>query len=63
MPGNIWEVKATVGQQVKRGDVLLVLEAMKMENEIVAPSEGTVASIHVNKGDAVDTGALLVSLN
>ena len=56
-------MKATVGQQVKRGDVLLVLEAMKMENEIVAPSEGTVASIHVNKGDAVDTGALLVSLN
>ncbi|HHY52166.1 MAG TPA: biotin/lipoyl-binding protein [Clostridiales bacterium] len=63
MPGNIWEVKTTIGQKVKRGDVLLILEAMKMENEIVAPSEGTVASIHVNKGDSVDTGALLVSLN
>ncbi len=63
MPGNIWEIKAAAGQKVARGDVLLILEAMKMENEITAPGDGTVAAIHVNKGDAVDTGALLVSLN
>lgn len=63
MPGNIWDVKVSAGQAVKAGDVLLILEAMKMENEIVAPSDGTVCGIHVNKGDAVETGALLVSIN
>ena len=63
MPGNIWEVRCSVGQVVNRGDVLVILEAMKMENEIVAPEAGTVASIHVAKGDTVETGALLISLS
>jgi biotin carboxyl carrier protein len=63
MPGNILDVKVSVGQTVALGDVLVVLEAMKMENDIVAPQAGTIAGIHVTKGDTVDTGALLVSLN
>jgi len=63
MPGSIWELKSTVGQVVKAGDVLLILEAMKMENEIVAPQDGTVSAIHVNKSDTVDTGTLLVSMD
>ena len=63
MPGNIWDVRCSVGQSVAKGDVLVVLEAMKMQNEIVAPSEGKVAGIHVSKGATVDTGALMVSLN
>lgn len=63
MPGNILDIKCSVGQQVAAGDVVVVLEAMKMENDIVAPSAGTVAAIHVGKGDTVDTGALLVSLS
>lgn len=63
MPGNILDIAVKPGQQVAAGDVLLVLEAMKMENDIVAPQAGTVAGIHVNKGDSVDTGALLISLN
>lgn len=63
MPGNILDIRCSVGQQVNSGDVLVVLEAMKMENDIVAPSAGTVAGIHVGKGDAVDTGALLISLS
>ena len=63
MPGSIWEVKVTAGQQVNMGDTLLVLEAMKMENAIPAPAAGTIASVHVAKGDAVDTGALLVTMD
>ena len=63
MPGGIWEVKAVVGAAYKAGDTLIVLEAMKMENDIVAPVDGTVTAIHVNKGDSVDTGSLLVSMN
>lgn len=63
MPGNILDIKVSVGQQVAHGDVLVVLEAMKMENDIVAPGAGTVAGIHVNKGDTVDTGSLLVSMS
>lgn len=62
MPGTIWEVVATVGQAVKEGDVLLILEAMKMENEIMAPYAGTVESISVAKGAAVNTGDVLVTL-
>lgn len=63
MPGKILGVKASAGQSVKKGDVLIVLEAMKMENEIVAPSDGTVASINVAAGDSVDAGATLATLN
>jgi biotin carboxyl carrier protein len=63
MPGKIIAVKANVGQTVKRGDVLLILEAMKMENEIVAPENGTVASINVAAGDMVESSTLLATLN
>lgn len=63
MPGTIIDVKVKAGQAVKSGDVLVILEAMKMENEIKAPHDATVASVAVNKGESVDTGSLLVSLN
>ena len=63
MPGKVLSVKAAVGQAVKKGDVLLVLEAMKMENEIVAPQDGTVASIQVSAGQSVEAGDVLASLN
>ncbi|MBU5676275.1 biotin/lipoyl-binding protein [Alkaliphilus sp. MSJ-5] len=62
MPGNIWKIEVKEGQQVKSGDVLLILEAMKMENEIMAPADGVVASIHVAEGAAVNGGDILVSL-
>ncbi|MGX8711837.1 MAG: biotin/lipoyl-containing protein [bacterium] len=62
MPGTIVSVNVTPGQAVKKGDVLLVLEAMKMENEIMAPHDAAVAAVHVNKGDSVDSGTPLVSL-
>ena len=63
MPGNILDVKVSAGQAVQAGDVLVILEAMKMENEIVAPQDGTVASVSVKKGDTVNSGDLLVSMN
>jgi biotin carboxyl carrier protein len=63
MPGNILDVKVKKGDSVKSGDILVILEAMKMENEIVAPADGTVAAINVNKGDTVNSGDVLVSLN
>ena len=63
MPGNILDVKVAAGASVKAGDVLVILEAMKMENEIVAPQDGTVASVNVNKGDTVNSGDTLVSMN
>ena len=63
MPGNILDVKVKAGDSVKAGDVLAILEAMKMENEIVAPQDGTVASVNVNKGDTVNSGDTLVSMN
>ena len=62
MPGTIISVNVSDGQSVKKGDVLVVLEAMKMENEIKAPSDGTVTSVLVGKGESVDTGAALVTL-
>ena len=63
MPGTINAVKVSAGQAVKKGDVLVILEAMKMENEIMAPCDGTVASVNVSQGATVNTGDLLVSLN
>ena len=60
MPGNILKVNVTAGQAVKSGDVLCILEAMKMENEIRAPKDGTVTQVLVSKGNTVDTGAPLV---
>ncbi len=63
MPGNILAVKATVGQAVKKGDPVLILEAMKMENEVVAPSDGTIASINVAVGDSVESGDILATMN
>ena len=60
MPGNILKVNVTAGQAVKSGTVLVVLEAMKMENEIMAPKDGTVTQVLVQKGSTVDTGAPLV---
>ncbi len=62
MPGSIVDVKVANGQAVKSGDVLVVLEAMKMMNEIKAPHDATVAAVLVNKGDSVDSGTPLVSL-
>ncbi len=63
MPGKILAIKANVGQALKKGDVVMVLEAMKMENEIVAPADGTVAGINVAVGDSVESGDTLASLN
>ena len=63
MPGTILDVKTSVGASVKSGDVLCILEAMKMENDIVAPADGTVASIAANKGDSVEAGQIIVTLN
>ena len=63
MPGNSLDVKVAAGASVKAGDVLVILEAMKMENELVAPQDGTVASVNVHKGDTVNSGDVLVSMN
>ena len=63
MPGKILDVKAQPGASVSRGDVVLILEAMKMENEVVAPQDGTIASINVNVGDMVEPGAVLATMN
>ncbi len=60
MPGSVLAVKASVGQAVKAGDVLVVLEAMKMENDITAPCDGTVKEIVVTKGTTVNTDDVLV---
>ncbi len=63
MPGKILSVKKNVGDSVSKGDTILVLEAMKMENDIVAPEDGTIASIDVNEGASVEAGAVLATLN
>ena len=63
MPGTIMSIAVKPGDSVKSGDVLCILEAMKMENEIVAPKDATVASVNVNQGQSVNSGDLLVSLS
>lgn len=62
MPGTVLEVSVKVGDTVKSGDTLVVLEAMKMENAIVAPKDAKVVAVHVTKGQSVESGAALVSL-
>ena len=62
MPGNILKINVSQGQSVKEGDTLIVLEAMKMENDVVAPRDGTVAQVVVTKGAVVETGSPLVIL-
>ena len=59
LPGNVLDVKVSAGASVKKGDILCILEAMKMENEIVAPQDGTIASVSATKGSSVNTGDLL----
>lgn len=63
MPGKILNIKVSEGQAVKFGEVVVIMEAMKMETEIVAPADGTVSKILVKAGDSVDTGTALVALN
>lgn len=63
MPGTILAVNVSNGAAVKKGDVLMVLEAMKMENEILAPNDGTVSSVNVAQGATVESGTVLCSLN
>lgn len=63
MPGKVLAVKKQVGDAVKSGDTILVLEAMKMENDIVAPKDGVIASLNVSSGDSVESGAVLASMN
>jgi len=62
MPGNILAVNVAAGDTVKKGQVLMILEAMKMENEIMCPRDGKVVSIAVNKGATVESGALLCTI-
>ncbi len=63
MPGKIVAVKANAGAAVKKGQVILVLEAMKMENDVVAPQDGTIASIDVATGASVEAGSVLATMN
>ena len=63
MPGNILDVRVKPGDSVKAGSVMMILEAMKMENEISAPQDGTIATVDVRKGDTVSSGDLLVTMN
>ena len=63
MPGTILDVKVSVGQAVKKGDVICVLEAMKMENDIPAPCDGVIASVNTQKGASVNAGDVLASIN
>lgn len=61
MPGTIMNIKAKVGDKAQKGDVIMILEAMKMENEIIAPEDGVITSIDTNEGASVDTGDILAT--
>ena len=61
--GKVFKIEAKVGQAVKKGDAVVIIEAMKMEIPVVAPEDGTVASIDVSVGDAIEAGAVLATLN
>ena len=63
VPGKVFKVEASVGQAVKTGDAIIILEAMKMEIPVVAPQDGTVASINVSVGDAIESGDVLATMN
>lgn len=63
MPGTVMDVKLKVGDKVTNGTPIVIIEAMKMENEIPATCDGTIASINVNKGDSVNTGTLIATIN
>jgi len=63
MPGTILKVNVAAGQTVKKGDVLMILEAMKMENEIMAPKDGTVTAVNAQAGASVESGTLLCSIS
>ena len=63
MPGTILDVKVSVGQTVKKGDVVCVLEAMKMENDIPAPCDGVIASVNVTKGSSVNANDIIATIN
>ena len=63
MPGNILAVNFKAGDQVKSGDTVMILEAMKMENEILAPADGTIKEVYVQKGATVETGSPLFAMN
>ena len=63
MPGTVLSIKASVGQAVKKGEPVVILEAMKMENEIVAPQDGTIASVNATQGASVNNGDLLLTMN
>ena len=63
MPGTILDVKVSAGQSVKKGDVVCVLEAMKMENDIPAPCDGTIASVNVQKGASVNANDIIATIN
>ena len=63
LPGTVLDVKVTSGQSVNAGDLLFVIEAMKMENEVLAPRAGTITSVLVQKGSSVETGATLATLS
>ena len=63
VPGNGFKVEAAAGQAVKAGDAIVILEAMKMEIPVVAPQDGTVASINVSVGDAIENGEVLATMN
>lgn len=62
LPGNVWKLKVKNGDTVKKGDVVVILEAMKMENEIMASCSGTICNVSVSEGQSIDTGALICEI-